>query len=65
MPENGFSTVTLKTDVIEDIDKMQQGFEPNMNRQSFIAEMMSFYRKYHCPDCGDAVAKKVRCGCKH
>lgn len=42
---------------------MHQAFEPRMTIGGFLENVLSFYRKYHCPECGEVTAKKVRHQC--
>lgn len=42
---------------------LHQGFEPRMTVGGFLEEVLDFYEKNHCPECGEVTAKKVRHQC--
>jgi len=57
MPKEGFDSITVKKKVLEYFD----GFKgPLKNRQAFLVDLLEFWDKYHCPECGDETAVKEK-----
>jgi predicted RNA-binding Zn-ribbon protein involved in translation (DUF1610 family) len=59
MPKEGYISVTLPEETLKSIDAAAT-LQPNMSRQGFIMEMVTFYTKHHCPECGECTAKKEK-----
>ena len=54
--ENEFKTISVRKETFTEIVALNGSIEPNMSRHGFMQEMVDFYKKYHCPQCGTETA---------
>ena len=57
MPKEGFKSITIKEELLELFDNVRAKFK---DRPAFLVDLLDFWVKYHCPECGEETAVKQR-----
>jgi len=60
MAQKGYEALTVREGTTERVKNLNVAFEPNMSRGGFIVEVIDFYERNHCPECGECIAKKEK-----
>lgn len=60
MPQEGYKAVSMKKELHERIKAVNIIYEPRLNRNAFMEEVVEFYIDNHCPICAACITKKVK-----